>query len=70
MHEHVTLLGPQASPGDSSRISALPRDLLDQVRGRVRLVSLLLLFTNAVGPVLFVVSWCVGVLGGDQPPPE
>jgi serine/threonine-protein kinase len=70
MLEHVTLLGPQAPPGDSSRISALPRDLLDQVRGRVRLVSLLLLFTNAVGPVLFVVSWCVGVLRGDQPPPE
>src|SRR6476646_5199051 len=68
--EHVTLLGPQAPSGDSSRISALPQDLLDQVRGRVRLLSLLLLCAFSVGPVLFALSWLVGVLRGDRPPPE
>src|SRR6478735_2575722 len=68
--EHVTLLGPQAPSGDSSRISALPQDLLDQVRGRVRLLSLLLLCAFSVGPVLFTLSWLVGVLRGDRPPPE
>ena len=68
MHEQVTLLGPQVPSGDSSRISALPPDLLDQVRGRVRLLSLLLLCAFSVGPVLFVVSWLVGTLRGDQVP--
>jgi eukaryotic-like serine/threonine-protein kinase len=70
MQEHVTLLGPRAPPRDTSRISALPRDLLDQVRGRVRLLSLLLLCTFSVGPVLFVITWSVGMLRGDQPPAE
>jgi hypothetical protein len=70
MPEHVTLLGPHPPPSDWSRISALPQDLLDQVRGRVRLLSLLLLCTFSIGPVLFAVSWLVGTLLGDQPPPE
>src|SRR6478736_5481399 len=68
--EHVTLLGPQAPSGDSSRISALPQDLLDQVRGRVRLLSLLLLCAFSVGPVLFTLSCLSGVLLGDRPPPS
>jgi serine/threonine-protein kinase len=70
MHEPVTLLGPHQPSSDSSRISALPPDLLDQVRGRVRLLSLLLLGTFSIGPVLFAVSWLVGTLRGDRPPPE
>ena len=68
MHEQVTLLGPQAPSGDSSRMSALPPDLLDQVRGRVRLLSLLLLCAFAVAPVLFLVTWVVGTLRGDRVP--
>jgi serine/threonine-protein kinase len=68
MHEQVTLLGPQAPSRDSSHISALPPDLLDQVRGRVRLLSLLFLCGFSVGPVLFLVSWLVGTLLGDQVP--
>ena len=43
MPDHVTLLRPD-SPPDSARVSAaLPRDLLDQVRKRVRILALLLL---------------------------
>jgi eukaryotic-like serine/threonine-protein kinase len=68
MHEQVTLLGPQAPSPESSRSSALPSDLLDQVRGRVRLLSLLLLCAFSVGPVLALVSWVVGTLRGDQVP--
>ena len=68
MHEQVTLLGPDVPSKGSSRISALPPDLLDQVRGRVRLLSLLLLCGFSVGPILFAVSWLVGTLMGDQVP--
>jgi hypothetical protein len=34
MQEQVTLLGPQPTPGETPRLSALPPDLLEQVRGR------------------------------------
>jgi eukaryotic-like serine/threonine-protein kinase len=70
MHEQVTLLGPRAPTGGSSRVSALPPDLLDQVRGRVRLLSLLLLCAFSVAPILFILSWTVGTLRGDQVPQE
>ena len=70
MHEQVTLLGPDAPSGHSSRISALPKDLLDQVRGRVRILSLLLLCAFSVGPVLSLITWLVGTLRGDQVPQE
>jgi len=42
MHEHVTLLHPDQPSTRGSRLSALPADLLEQVRGRVRLLALLL----------------------------
>jgi hypothetical protein len=44
MEEHVTLLPPEAdSPGDRGISSSLPPDLLEQIRGRVPLLALLLL---------------------------
>ncbi|MBA3260795.1 MAG: serine/threonine protein kinase, partial [Gemmatimonadales bacterium] len=67
---HVTLLGPEPPSAETPRISALPPDLLEQVRGRVRLLTLLLFITSAIGPVLYCVSWAVGTLMGDQIPPE
>jgi len=70
MNESVTLLGPAAPSTGGSRVSDLPRDLLEQVRGRVRLLALLLLVAFAVGPVLFGVSWVVGTLLSDHAPPE
>src|SRR5688500_10255137 len=70
MHEHVTLLGPHSPTANTPRTSALPPDLLEQVRGRVRLLALLLLAASSVGPVLYTVSWVVGTLLGDQIPPE
>ena len=39
MHEQVTLLGPQPTPGQTPRLSALPHDLLEQVRARARLLA-------------------------------
>jgi len=43
MHEHVTLLPPEAHSDERGLSSSLPADLLEQVRGRVRLLALLLL---------------------------
>ena len=54
MQEHVTLLRPDARPQESRGISsALPPDLLEAVRGRVRLLALLMLIGFAIDPLLF-----------------
>ncbi|HUR95135.1 MAG TPA: serine/threonine-protein kinase [Gemmatimonadales bacterium] len=64
MHEHVTLVGPEPAAGETPRLSALPRDLLEQVRGRVRLLALLLLIGFALDPAIFLIGWTVGTLSG------
>src|SRR3954447_14378837 len=64
MHEQVTLLGPHATPGETPRLSALPPDLLEQVRGRVRLLALLLLIGFALDPAIFLVGWTLATLNG------
>ena len=68
MHEQVTVLGPRAASTGGSGVSELPPDLLEQVRGRLRLLALLLLLAFAIGPVLHIVTWVVGTLRGDQIP--
>ncbi|MEP6687425.1 MAG: serine/threonine-protein kinase [Gemmatimonadales bacterium] len=64
MHEQVTLLGPQATTGETPRLSALPHDLLEQVRGRVRLLAGLLLIGFALDPAIFALGWIIGTLTG------
>jgi eukaryotic-like serine/threonine-protein kinase len=64
MHEQVTLLGPQATPGETPRVSALPRDLLEQVRGRVRLLAGLLLIGFALDPAIFLIGGTIATLSG------
>jgi hypothetical protein len=67
----VAFLPPDAATADSNRLSsALPGDLLDKVRGRVRLLATFVAISSAVGPVLFLVSWVVGAWLGSTPPPE
>jgi serine/threonine-protein kinase len=67
----VAFLPPDAPTADSNRLSsALPGDLLDKVRGRVRLLAMFAAVASAVGPVLFLVSWSVGAWVGSTPPPE
>ena len=71
MPEHVTLLRPGARPSDGKGLSSgLPPDLLEQVRGRVRLLAAFVFVAAALDPVLFLVSWGVGVLRGETPPKE
>jgi hypothetical protein len=71
MHEHVTLLRPGARSFDARGLSsALPPDLLEQVRGRVRLLAAFVFIAAALDPALFLISWGVGVLRGDTPPSE
>ena len=55
MAEHITLLRPDISSPSSERglSSALPPDLLEQVRGRVRLLALFLTIGFAIDPVLY-----------------
>ncbi|MFN0151100.1 MAG: serine/threonine-protein kinase [bacterium] len=57
MQEHVALLRPDApSPGARHSSSALPLDLLESVRGRVRLLAGLLLFAFGLDLALFAGS--------------
>jgi serine/threonine-protein kinase len=62
MREHITLLGPPAASPDRSSLSALPPDLLEQVRGRVRLLALLLAGGFALDPVLALLAWTIAAL--------
>ncbi|MGH7682192.1 MAG: serine/threonine-protein kinase, partial [Candidatus Eiseniibacteriota bacterium] len=58
MHENATLLRPGAGPQGEGRGSApLPLDLLDQVRGRVRLLTTLMLIAFACDVVIYTLHW-------------
>ena len=69
MDKHVTLLRADRTSPDSERIStALPPDLLEQVRGRVRLLALFLVIGFAIDPIQYFISWGVAALAGVQLP--
>jgi len=71
MPEHVTVLRPDEAAGDARRLSsALPRDLLEQVRGRVRLLALLLLVAFALEPALYFGARAVAAIGHLEIPAE
>ena len=61
--EQVTLVRP-AAPTPSARgfSSALPPDLLEQVRGRIALLVLLMMIAFAIDPLLFFGGWIVARL--------
>jgi hypothetical protein len=62
-NEQVTLVRPVASaPSARGFSSALPPDLLEQVRGRIALLVLLMMLAFAVDPLLFFGSWFVARL--------
>ena len=64
MHEHVTLLPPEARSDERGLSSSLPADLLEQVRGRVRLLTMLILLAFAFDPLLYFVAWSVATVAG------
>ncbi len=71
MQEHVTLLRPEARSQDGRGISsALPRDVLERVRERLRLLALLMLCAFAIDPILFFGGWAALTLNEGLPPPE
>jgi eukaryotic-like serine/threonine-protein kinase len=70
LHEYVTLLPPEVPTPHSRGISSLPPDLLQQVRGRVQLLTLLMLVAFAIDPLLFFGSWAVATLNGRSLPAE
>jgi serine/threonine-protein kinase len=65
VNEHITLIRPGARAPESGGISAaLPPDLLEQVRGRVRLLAILLCIAFALDPLVFVGTRISLVLAG------
>jgi serine/threonine-protein kinase len=71
LQEHVTLLPPRTGSAESGGISSsLPPDLLEQVRGRVQLLSILMLVAFALDPLIFFGSWAVATLNSRSLPAE
>jgi hypothetical protein len=71
MHEHVTLLRPAPRPASGPGVSsALPPDLLEQVRGRLGLLALLMLVAFAIDPLLFFTGWAAKAINEGAPPTE
>ncbi len=65
MQEHVTLLGPEESPADVRGLSSsLPPDLMEQVRGRVRPLALLLLVAFSFDPLVYFSMWAIATVAG------
>jgi hypothetical protein len=65
LQEEVTVLRPGPDSRDAGGISSsLPADLMDQVRGRVRLLALLLLAAFLFDPLLYGVTWVLASLTG------
>ena len=71
MDQQVTLVHPGAPSGSDPAVSSgLPRDLLEQMRGRIRLLALLMLVAFALDPLLFFGSRLVAALDGRTVPAE
>jgi serine/threonine-protein kinase len=65
MPSQVTLLRPDGRAPDSGRgTRPLPTDLLEQVRGRVRLLALLIFVAFSFDLLLFVVQWVASTFWG------
>jgi serine/threonine-protein kinase len=69
MDHPVTLVRPE-EPTPSAPSSGLPRDLLEQMRGRVRVLALLMLVAFAIDPILFFGSQAIARLDGRTIPGE
>jgi serine/threonine-protein kinase len=66
MNDHVTVVRLDTRPGRTPGSSApLPRDLLEQVRRRVQMLSLLMLVAFAIDPTLALVTLLGSMLSGD-----
>jgi hypothetical protein len=71
MAEDVTLFRSDSSPSRERELSsALPADLLDQVRSRVRLLALFLMIGLAIDPVLYFSGFGAAAFIGVQLPSD
>ena len=67
MHEQLTVLRPAEDSREGHGISALPPEVLEQVRGRVRLLSGLLLLAFAFDLVVYAGNWLAILIGYPAP---
>ncbi len=68
MHDAVTILRPEAPLPDARGISsAFPPEVLEQVRGRVRLLALLILVAFAFDLVIYAGNWAAALAGHALP---
>ena len=67
MHEQMTVLRPAAHSPEGHGISAFPPEVLEQVRGRVQLLSGLLLLAFAFDLVVYAGNWLAILIGYPAP---
>jgi serine/threonine-protein kinase len=68
MHEHITVVRPAVPSAAGHGIaSAFPSDVLEQVRGRVQLLAVLILAAFAFDLVVYLVNW-IAILSGYPAP--
>jgi serine/threonine protein kinase len=68
MHEHMTVLRPEAHSPDGQGISsAFPPEIVEQIRGRVRLLSVLILVAFAFDLVIYFGNWLAILVGYPAP---
>ena len=71
MNRPATLVHPEArAPTDPAVSPGLPRDLLEQMRGRIRALALLMLVAFAVDPFFYFGGWVVATLDGRPLPAD
>ncbi|MCA9728848.1 MAG: hypothetical protein KC729_14250, partial [Candidatus Eisenbacteria bacterium] len=70
MSGNTTLLHPQAKRAPSGGSTLLPPHLLDQVRGRVRVLALVLLIAFAFDPVSYLIVLITGLTAGKGLPED
>ncbi len=64
MAEHVTMLRPESPTTESwpKSTPSLPTELMEQVRGRISLLTLLISIGFAVDPVIYFLNWATSAL--------
>jgi serine/threonine-protein kinase len=70
MHEHMTVVRPAAPSAAGHGIaSSFPSDVLEQVRGRVQLLALLILVAFALDLAIYLANW-IAILAGHPAPAD
>src|SRR5262245_54601207 len=72
MDDQITLIRPEPPSKDArpGSLSSLPPDLLEQIRGRVRVLALFLALGFAIDPAFYFAGYAAGAFAHIPLPPQ